>query len=65
MSLPERINVIKTFTYDVPSVIESLREMGEEDIDLPTILGYIDSWVEEDFGGFSGLVYQDEDGNEL
>ena len=65
MSLPERINAIKTFTYDVPAIVESLEGMGMEDIDLDVVMEYIQEWVYEDFGDDSGVIYQDEDGEEL
>jgi len=67
MPLPERINAIKTVTYDVPSLIIDLTDMGvpSEDITLEYILGYIEDWVDEDLGGSYGAIYQDENGNEL
>ena len=65
MSLPERINAIKTITYDVPAIVESLEGMGMEDIDFDVVMEYIQEWVFEDFGGDSGIVYQDENGEEL
>ena len=65
MSLPERINAIKTITYDVPAIVESLEGMGMEDIDFDVVMEYIQEWVFEDFGGVSGIIYQDENGNEL
>jgi hypothetical protein len=65
MSLPERIHAIKNITYYVPEIVESLKEMGEKDIDIDVVLGYIHDWVEEDLGGTYGVVYQDENGSEL
>jgi hypothetical protein len=65
MSLPERINAIKTITYDVPAIVESLKDMGMEDIDLDVVMEYIQEWVFEDFGGDPGIIFQDENGNEL
>ena len=56
MSLPERIHAIKNVTYYVPEIVESLKEMGEEDIDIDVVLGYIHDWVEEDLGGTYGVV---------
>jgi hypothetical protein len=64
-TLPERINAIKTITYDVPVIVESLEDMGMEDIDLDVVIEYIQEWVFEDFGGDSGIIFQDENGNEL
>ena len=65
MQLPERINAIKTVTYDVPAIVESLEQMGMEDIDLEVVMEYIQEWVFEDFGGDSGIIFQDENGEEL
>ena len=67
MSLPERINVIKTVTYHVPSIIQDMNQNNLEWIpqDVDDVLEFIEDWVAEDFGGLSGLVFQDENGNEL
>jgi hypothetical protein len=69
-TLPERINVIRTITYDVPSLLIDLEDMGveKEEIDLEFILDHIHEWVYEDMSSpvsRHDLVYQDEDGNEL
>jgi hypothetical protein len=65
-NLPERINVIKTITYDVPRIANDLREMGHEgEITIETILDYIKDWVAEDFGTEHTLIYQDENGEIL
>ena len=64
-TLPERINAIKTITYDVPVIVEDLEDMGMEDIDLDVVMEYIQEWVFEDFGGNSGIIFQDENGEEL
>ena len=66
--LPERINVIRTFTYDVPKIVSDLEDMGMEDIDLDVVLEFIEEWVWEDMTSVPSrhdLVYQDENGNEL
>ena len=67
MSLPERINAIKTITYDVPAIVESLENMGmqEEEITLDTVLDFVWEWVYDDMGSDSGVILQDENGNEL
>jgi hypothetical protein len=67
MSLPERINVIKTVTYHVPSIIQDMNlSHGDwEPRSVDDVLEYIEEWVDEDFGGLSGLIFQDENGNEL
>ena len=63
--MPEYINAIKTVTYHVPAIVESLVEMGMEDIDFDVVFEFIQEWVFEDFGGDSGIIYQDENGEEL
>lgn len=67
MSLPERINVIKTVTYDVPAILDDIKKMGM-DFEITTVddvMEFIEDWVAEDFGSLSNLVFQDENGNEL
>ena len=68
MSLPKRINVIRTVTYSVPDIVTSLEEMDMEDIDLDVVMEYIQEWVYEDMSSPPSrhdIVYQDENGNEL
>lgn len=67
MSLPERINVIKTVTYDVPAILDDIKKMGM-DYDIQTVddvMEFIEDWVAEDFGSLDNLVFQDENGEEL
>jgi len=67
-TLPERINVIRTVTYDVPKIVEDLQGMNMEDIDLDVILEYIQEWVEEDLRAplsRHDVIFQDENGEEL
>jgi hypothetical protein len=66
--LPERINVSRTITYDVSRVVEDLKEMEVEPIDIDTIIHYITEWVEEDMRAplsRHDIVYQDENGDTL
>jgi len=68
MSLPKKINVIRTVTYSVPDIVTSLEEMDMEDIDLDVVMEYIQEWVYEDMSSPPSrhdIVYQDENGNEL
>ena len=65
--LPERINVIKTVTYDVPAILDDIKKMGM-DFDIQTVddvMEFIEDWVAEDFGSLDNLVFQDENGEEL
>ena len=67
-TMPDRINVIRTVTYDVPALIKDLEEMGVDPIDLDTIMDYITEWVEEDMRApisRHDITYLDENGQEL
>ena len=67
-TLPEKINVIRSITYDVPAVIKDLKEMNVSPIDLDTIFHYINEWVEEDMRApisRHDITYLDENGQEL
>ena len=67
-TLPERINVVRSITYDVPALIKDLEEMGVDPIDLDTIMHYITEWVEEDMRApisRHDITYLDENGQEL
>lgn len=66
MPLPERVNASRAITYDVIEIKESLEELSPED--PPTdeqIMEYVMDAIASDFGGFYGVIIQDEDGNEL
>ena len=65
MSLPNYITAIRTITYDVEMIRESLLEFydGPADIKDEDIIGMIDDWASEDLGVDYRLL--DEDGNEL
>ena len=66
MSLPERINVIKTITYNVGQLRrEVMNDLGIELATVDDVMEYIEDWVADDFGGLGGLVFQDENGTEL
>lgn len=67
-TMPERINVIRTLSYDVESVIKDLGEMEVDPIDLETVINYIAEWVEEDMRApisRHDITYLDENGQEL
>ena len=67
-ALPEKINVIRSITYDVPSIVDCLKEMGEEDINIDSVMEYIEDWVSEDMASplsRHDITYQDENGQEL
>ena len=69
--LPERINVTRTVSYDVPSIVNDLRTMNDDpyyDPNIDEIMEYIDDWVAEDMTAplsRHDVIVQDENGNEL
>ena len=65
--LPTQINVLRAVSYDVSGIIESIKENEPDaEITIESILDYIEDWVEADFGGLTkGLIYQDENGQEI
>jgi hypothetical protein len=65
MSLPSRINVIKVITYDVESIRRDAHNAGLPLDTVDDVMEFIEEWVEDDFGSLSGLIFQDEKGNEL
>ena len=72
-TMPEKINVIRSITYDVSSIVDSLKEMGEEDINIDSVMEYIEDWVSEDMASpisrnditYLDDTYLDENGVEL
>jgi len=65
VSLPNYITAIRTITYDVEMIRESLLEFYDDPADIrdEEILQMIDDWAYEDLGGEYRLVT--EDGDEL
>jgi hypothetical protein len=66
-----RINVTRTFTYDIEEMVQQLREdnrVGHDDdlvITLDDILERVLTLAEDDFGAYSSdLILQDENGND-
>lgn len=47
-SLPEFINISRTISYDVPTLIENMKKAGEENLDLDSIMEYIQDDVREE-----------------
>ena len=71
MSLPERINVIRTITYATEHMLADValsNEIGEDEVTTDMLLDWISDWVWEDMTSPPSrhdLVYQDENGDEL
>jgi hypothetical protein len=66
MKLPERISVIKVISYKVEYILDEMTHIDRDKITIGDILEYIQPWIESDFDGdTNGLIYQDENGEEL
>jgi len=71
MSLPERINVIRSITYSTESIVDSIRTVLDDphhNPEIDEVLEFIEDWVAEDMSAplsRHDLVYQDENGEEL
>lgn len=79
--LPERINVMRVVSYDVARVVETIEEerrsaviytrdgtydpVDHQLITVEHVLARIMDWVGDDLGTDEGLIYQDENGEEL
>ena len=64
MPLPERVNAMRTVSYDVSEVYQTLTQHGMEFTD-EEVMEYIFDNIAMDFDGFSGVIIQDQDGYEL
>ena len=66
-----RIKVMHLFSYDVEQIVQQLREdnrVGDNDalvLTLDDVLERISTMAEDDFGYKAGLIYQDQDGNNI
>lgn len=66
-----RVNVMHLITYDVADIVQQLREdnrVGDDDdlvLTLDDVLERISTMAEDDFGYKAGLIYQDQDGNDI
>jgi hypothetical protein len=71
MSLPERINVIRTATYSTESIVADIRMAIDDphhNPEIDEVLEFIEDWVEEDMTAplsRHDIIFQDENGEEL
>jgi hypothetical protein len=65
--IPERIHAIKTMTYDTQQIITYFRreDPNYNPSHVVDVIAYIEEWIIEDFGSLTGVILQDENGNEL
>ena len=69
--LPERVNAIRTVTYNVASIVETIVEMNAgdvkaEDVTLDEVLDIIAEWATEDLSSSrKEIIYQDQNGEEV
>lgn len=68
-NLPERINAVKTITYDVQSIVDTIldfnKELSKEEVTLEMVLDWVDDMAPEDFTTTSKFYLSDENGEEL
>jgi len=67
---PERVNAMRSVTYDPAEVRESIAEVNSvpvEQVTLEEVMGLINSWVMDDLGqlGANDYILTDENGEEL
>ena len=67
--LPERTNAIKSISYDVQQIVETImaeQEIEAKSVTLEMVMDRVESWVEEDFiNEANDIGYQDENGSEV
>ena len=62
MMTPSKVNVMRVITYDIDEV---RKDMGLKLSTTEEVIDFLEDWVTEDFGTTTGLVYQDENGDDL
>jgi len=69
---PERVNVIKSITYQVQDIVDMLRADNKEEPDMEDVMEQIEEWAKDDFSCGYGhqanikeLIFTDENGEEL
>ena len=66
MKLPEKLNVIKLVTYDVPVIVELMKEQGLEDLELDDVVAWIEDEVTAEFNSrLKELTFENEYGEEV
>jgi predicted transglutaminase-like protease len=67
--LPERINAMKTITYDTQHYLADValqNDVEEDEVTTQMLIDWIEDWMYEDFGGdVTGVILQDENGDVL
>jgi|688.fasta_scaffold1898212_1 hypothetical protein len=67
--LPERINAIKSISYDVSEIVADIRlQKGDNtyEVVVSDVLDWIEDVVDNDFVDTQNeIIYQDENGNEV
>ena len=71
MTLPERINVMKVVSYDVAQIVADIKNERKafgnynSNVSHEEVMERVEDWAADDFGSSYGLIYQDENGEEL
>ena len=69
--MAKRINVVRTFTYDVDNIVDSIRELNNDpslDVSFDEVMELVNTWAREDHTSpvsRHDLVFMDENGEEL
>jgi hypothetical protein len=64
--LPEKLNIIKLVTYDVPVVIKLMEEQGLEDIELDDVVAWLEDEITAEFNSrLKELIFETEYGEEV
>lgn len=69
--MAKRINVVRTFTYDVDNIVDSIRELNNDpslDVSFDEVMELVNTWAREDLASPVSrydLVFMDENGKEL
>jgi hypothetical protein len=66
IKLPEKLNIIKLVTYDVPVVIKLMEEQGLEDIELDDVVAWLEDEITAEFNSrLKELIFETEYGEEV
>ena len=65
--LPEVIVATHTVRLDVARIVNDLTGIGyhRDELDLPAVLAFVDTWVREDLPASGDITFTDQDGQPL
>lgn len=66
IKLPKKLFVTKLVTYDVPIIVELMKEQGLEDVDLDDVVAWLEDEVTAEFNApLKELTFEDDYGQEV